>query len=269
MAAGGIERVDTAYLVCAVPRTGSWLLCHALEQSGVAGAPAEYFWRGDMNVWAERWGTANFAEYVEAFRRTATPNGVVGAKMMWGYFDDFFTNARAVDAWSELEDDAILRAVFGDLRFLWIRRRDKVRQGVSWWRAEVTGEWARTSDVAGSRPPLELNLAAVKNLVQVAEAHELAWQRYFERRGIAPWTVDYEDLVTDVTGAVLQALDHLGLEAPSGFAAAPRLRQQADGQTEQWVNDYQSAAASGLLDRITAVAQTPVAGHVPSAADTE
>ena len=32
-----------SYLVCATPRSGSTLLCHALDQTGVAGRPAEYF----------------------------------------------------------------------------------------------------------------------------------------------------------------------------------------------------------------------------------
>src|SRR3712207_7978474 len=32
-----------SYLVCATPRSGSTLLCHLLEQTGVAGRPEEYF----------------------------------------------------------------------------------------------------------------------------------------------------------------------------------------------------------------------------------
>jgi LPS sulfotransferase NodH len=32
-----------SYLVCATPRSGSTPLCHALDQTGVAGRPEEYF----------------------------------------------------------------------------------------------------------------------------------------------------------------------------------------------------------------------------------
>ncbi len=32
-----------SYLVCATPRSGSTLVCHALEETGVAGRPEEYF----------------------------------------------------------------------------------------------------------------------------------------------------------------------------------------------------------------------------------
>jgi len=254
----------SAYLICAVPRTGSWLLCHGMEQSGVAGVPAEYFWRGDMVVWAERWGTSTFAEYVEAFRRTATPNGILGAKLMWGYFDDFLARSRSIEAWAELDDDAVLDAVFGDLRFLWIRRRDKVRQGISWWRAEVTGEWARTASTEPSQPPPRLDLAAVKNLVEVADAHDRAWAEYFASRSITPWTVFYEDLITDVTGHVREALAYIAAAPPTGFTVSPTLQRQADDTTARWVEEYRSAEESGALERVRPMAQTPVEGHVPT-----
>ena len=32
-----------SYLVCATPRSGSTLLCHLLDETGLAGHPEEYF----------------------------------------------------------------------------------------------------------------------------------------------------------------------------------------------------------------------------------
>src|ERR1700743_1469923 len=34
---------DRSYLVCATPRSGSTLVCHALGETGVAGRPEEYY----------------------------------------------------------------------------------------------------------------------------------------------------------------------------------------------------------------------------------
>src|ERR1700760_209265 len=34
---------DRSYIVCATPRSGSTLVCHALGETGVAGRPEEYF----------------------------------------------------------------------------------------------------------------------------------------------------------------------------------------------------------------------------------
>jgi LPS sulfotransferase NodH len=35
-----------SYLICSVQRAGSWLLCHALQDTGALGVPAEYFHPG-------------------------------------------------------------------------------------------------------------------------------------------------------------------------------------------------------------------------------
>ena len=39
-----------------------------------------------------------------------------------------------------------MRTAFGEPQFVWLRRLDKVRQGISWWRASVTGQWGLRPD---------------------------------------------------------------------------------------------------------------------------
>src|SRR5579864_9417497 len=79
-----------SYLVCGTPRCGSSLLCEALKNTGVAGRPEEYFWRGDESFWRERWGVSTYEEYLtRAIEQGTTSNDVFSAKLMWGYFDDF------------------------------------------------------------------------------------------------------------------------------------------------------------------------------------
>jgi LPS sulfotransferase NodH len=48
--------VRRSYLVCSVQRSGSWLLSHALKDTGVLGCPAETYHRGDEPFWRARWG---------------------------------------------------------------------------------------------------------------------------------------------------------------------------------------------------------------------
>src|SRR5437899_5901276 len=126
-----------------------------------------------MPFWREQWGIGegDFGEYVRAFQEhTATANGVFGSKMMWGYFDDFLAQAKSVDA------------VFPDVKYLWIRRRDKVRQDISWWRADRTGEWALAAGGSATpeRPdPPSFDVAAVKNLITAATKHEESWRAWF------------------------------------------------------------------------------------------
>ena len=50
----GLVPVWRSWLVCSVQRAGSWLLRHALEDTGVLGRPAEDFHRGDEPFWRGR-----------------------------------------------------------------------------------------------------------------------------------------------------------------------------------------------------------------------
>ena len=40
---GGTVRPEISYLICATPRSGSTFLCEALDNTGIAGHPAEHF----------------------------------------------------------------------------------------------------------------------------------------------------------------------------------------------------------------------------------
>jgi LPS sulfotransferase NodH len=248
------------YVIAASPRTGSWLLCHALADSGVAGVPAEYFWQGDERFWRERWAVDGaFRHYVEGFWATATDDGVVGAKLMWAYFFDFLAQARQVPEWAWLDHDRLMEAIFPGTRYLWVSRRDKVRQGISWWRAEATGQWALASCDAAAHGPEELDLAAAKNLVEVARMHDEAWGQYFAERGVEPWHIYYEDLVEDLAGAAASsALRYLGLDGAGPQVVRPRLQRQADELTERWVAEYRAAQDSGRLDDVGPAARVPV-----------
>jgi LPS sulfotransferase NodH len=68
-----------------------------------------------------------------------TPNGVLGSKMMWNDFDRLRSSLRSPTG----TDTGLtfMRTTFPDVQFVWLRRADKVRQGVSWWRAAVTDQW--------------------------------------------------------------------------------------------------------------------------------
>src|SRR5688572_15912695 len=71
------------YLILATPRSGSTLLGHGLQATGLAGDPKEFFGH-KMPFWMERWQTPALPAYVARLSRArATPNGVFGAKLLY------------------------------------------------------------------------------------------------------------------------------------------------------------------------------------------
>jgi len=231
----------TSYLICATPRSGSSLLCEALRNTGKAGRPEEYFLPSNEPAWQGRWNTSTYAEYLsEAIKQDTTPNGVFGAKIMWGYFDDFASKLRQLPGFEVPSNHALMTNVFPNLHYIWIRRRDKVRQAISHAKARQTNTWRLETEVASlSRDEPTFFFEQIDYMVREIEAHEAAWQRYFAESGIQPLVVVYEDLVLKYEETAIQILNYLNIPSLDHIEFAPRrLRQQADEQTEQWVQRY-------------------------------
>jgi LPS sulfotransferase NodH len=163
-----------SYIVCATPRSGSTLVCHALEKTGVAGRPEEYFEAlrhsgrprrpeeyfvgaedpsirdhlGERAIGSEPpprsplWSRAAYDRYLEwAFEAGTTDNGIFGAKLMWGYLGEFVSLLRNIPAYRDIPLAELLPAVFPQLTFVRVVRANKVRQAVSLWKAVQTATW--------------------------------------------------------------------------------------------------------------------------------
>jgi trehalose 2-sulfotransferase len=129
-----------SYVVCALPRSGSSLLCELLFGTGLAGAPAEYFDVALMRRLRERWGADGFDSYLdELLARRTGPNGVFGFKA------HFFQIAEAFP-------ERGVEKVFPALQYVYITRGDRLRQAISWSRALQTGKWASDHPARDAEP---------------------------------------------------------------------------------------------------------------------
>ena len=161
-----------SYLVCATPRSGSTLLCELLKDTGVAGRPEEYFEalattgapphpgdyladlprtgagiRDDDTPPEAPWhssltGLSSYHDHLErTFQLGTTPNGVFGSKLMWRQIAELEALATELPEYTGLRGHELLERVFGGPAYIWISRREKVRQAVSMWRALQTRSW--------------------------------------------------------------------------------------------------------------------------------
>jgi LPS sulfotransferase NodH len=187
----------------------------------------------------------------EALRKGTTENGVMGTKIMWAYFRDFVRLARRTPGLEQIRPCEVPAAVLPNLRrFVWIRRDDTTRQAVSLWKALQTQQWRQDSHEEVGDQGLRFSFAAIDHLKLRIDEHNAAWQAYFERCGIEPLRIVYEELVESYEESVLGLLNALGISLPEGFAVAqPKMRRQADELSEEWVrlyNERKVAEAGGL-----------------------
>jgi trehalose 2-sulfotransferase len=263
-----------SYLVCATPRSGSTLLCHELDQTGLAGHPQEYFEAMRRSGLPRRpheyfdperhpniverlafremlegapkpnplWHPDTYDQYLAwALQEGTTPNGVFGAKLMWGYLGDFAELLRGIDGMGERPLPELLARAFPGLRYVQITRRDKVRQAVSLWKAVQTQKWQRDAAAdagdGGERLPEPVfSFRAINYLIRQLTAHDASWDAYFLGLGYEPLKVTYEELAESTDAVVRSVLEHLGVAAPDDLQiGSPRLSVQADETSERWV----------------------------------
>ena len=231
-----VSRVGSrrSYLVCATPRSGSTSICESLKATGVAGwpdeffearfhsrvprAPHEYFeelgapdvshilgpHRGPRRIpeYSSLLGVATYAEHLQRTHRLGTtPNGVFGAKLMWGHLADLTQFARAMDAYRTLPLAGLLHELVGNPRYVWVTRRDKVRQAVSLWRAIQTSVWRHGED-DDDMADLRYSSDALRHLVRRLVDHDTGWELFFAQASIEPLVLTYEDdLLPDPHGS--------------------------------------------------------------------
>ncbi|MEA2177910.1 MAG: trehalose 2-sulfotransferase [Solirubrobacteraceae bacterium] len=256
-----------SYLVCATQRSGSTLLCEALKATGVAGRPEEFFEArpatgippepldyldgiDDPYVtgllagappppappYSALAGVDGWEEHLaRSLRDGTTANGVFGAKVMWNQLADIRTLAGR-----DAEPLALLQDLLGPTHWVWVRRRDVLRQAVSLWRALQTQTWR---EAGAEQPTAVYSRAAIAHLTALLADHDAAWGAFFSEHGLRPLELVYEDYARDIPGAVAAVLAHLGVSEGVSIAAEPPMKRQSDGISDEWAEAYRRGIA--------------------------
>jgi trehalose 2-sulfotransferase len=197
-----------SYLICATPHSGSTLLCDILKNTGSAGWPEEYF-AVLKNITNQEPLAANLqsgdelpcwrgirpADYIAHVLEVGTScDGMFGAKVMWSYFDDFICGLRHIAGCREMAIPDLLPAVFPNLHYIWVTRRNKVQQAVSIWKASQRRAW-KQNEPSLPKSDLASHFEEIDRLAQQIVADETDWWRYFDACGIKPFTVVYENML--------------------------------------------------------------------------
>ncbi|PWJ86906.1 LPS sulfotransferase NodH [Mesorhizobium loti] len=244
---------DTSYFICTLPRSGSWLLAESLEKTGVAGRPREYF---EPQLFSAMTNDALPSAINRIIRKGMTSNRVFGAKLHWYQFEHaprIISHRQP----GELPVALLMARRFPKLKYIWLTRRDKVRQAVSYYRATRTGVWW---DIAGISPPVarlpDFDFQRILQLERLLLRHEACWQRYFDEHDIDPLVLVYEEFCDNHVEAVELVLQHLGIEYAKLGKIRSRLRRQADEVTEEWIERY--LGMKGTFGSISSGAPTGV-----------
>jgi LPS sulfotransferase NodH len=244
----------SSYTIWFTQRTGSTLLCKALESTGIAGNPREWFnCPPDLLSTFRKADHAELQEYL--WKLGTTPNGFFAIKHSF-YEPHFYLLIETLRKFPACPITATTRrdvweSIFPNHRHIFMTRRNKVRLAVSWWRAIQSNEWHISPDE--ERKIVDLSKAysydAIHHLYNECSMREAGIQEFFSEGGISPLTITYEDFVQEYEGTIRMILDYLDLETKSVTIAPPAQTQLADDISEEWAQRFREERQNGWTNR--------------------
>lgn len=179
--------------------------------------------------------------YVEGvLRENTSPNGVFGMVVMWSYFDRMLQLLQEIPVYKNFKGAALLAEVLQQPRYIWLRRRNRVEQAVSWAIACQTGVWTqKTGEKPRPRVVPKFDFKAIDEWLNRIETHETGWANYFRANRIEPLVLFYEDLVTCSQRSAEHVLEFLGLPATAAAGVVPStFQKQANRISQEWTAAY-------------------------------
>jgi trehalose 2-sulfotransferase len=243
-----------SYTIWFAQRTGSTLLCKAIESTGIAGIPREWF--NCPPGLLETFHKTDYAELQEyLWKLGSTSNGVFGVNhsLHEPHFSQLTETLRKFPSCppEETRQTKIWEAVFPNHRHIFMTRRNKVRLAVSWWKAIQSGEWHVPKDEDRKQTDLSnaYSFDAINHLYNECSMREAGIQEFFTEGGIAPLTIVYEDFIQHYEQTVQTILDYLELDSRSITIAPPMLTQLADDISEAWAQRFREERQDGWVNR--------------------
>jgi len=230
------------YLICAMPRSGSNLLCEVLSSLGFAGTPEEHLWNpphAEPEPLAVRWP--------RVLQAGAGANGVFGLKLMGYQADRLERELPAVLGMPDTSLGLVLAATLADPKYVYLTRQDRLRQAISLVRAVQTSQW-RSMDAASCAPQYDAH--AIAREVQSLAQDEDRWEEFFDRNRVTPYRLTYEEFTGLPPRTVAALLSYLGHDEPLEIALSQtQHRRQADDVTEEWLRRYEREGGTRSIER--------------------
>ncbi len=252
-------KISKCYAIWFSQRNGSSLLCEGLKSTGVLGKPEEHFNIATTEKLLTKYQARDYPELQEMiYQRGSTPNGVFGVKTNAPKKQNdliveelrHFPKAKGCSGGNY----EVWQSVFPSCKHIFITRRHKVRQAISWWKAIVTDEWHRKTndaEVGANRDFVDkYDFNAIKHLLIEITLRESKIQAFLDEGGRQALTIVYEDFTKDYEKTILRVARFLGVEVNRSAIAPPFYSQLADDISDEWTERFRKEIQSDWTNQI-------------------
>lgn len=227
---------ERAYLLASLPRAGSTHFSHVLWRTGCLGAPLEYLNFQPAGPYGFAAQSAELQQQLwrSVLRRRCSPNGVFGLKAFAMQLEELQQSNAPLLA----DVLATILPLDRPKRVVYLRRRDRAAQAVSYARASLSGIWRKEQERADA-DPIEYSQEALEAVDRGITFQEGVWAEMFDDLKIEPLTLWHEDVLADPAAVAQQVADYLEVEIDPGAAMqVPPIHKQSSGDTSDWIAKY-------------------------------
>ena len=229
------------------------------------GTPGELFNIEPDTSLADTYQTQTYEDLLTALWRSgSSPNGVFGMKFslyhgVWLQVVREIHDLKQRDLPPSPYEGQFLWEIFPHCQHIYLTRRNKIRQAVSWWKAIKKGIWhTKKGEVQDEAAFYQVNydFNALSYLLTEITVRECAIEDFFRQNGIRPLSLVYEDLVQDASGMLASMANFLDLSIEnedevflSAISKQP-LRKTSNSKDEQWIQRFREELQADWSKRI-------------------
>lgn len=225
-----------SYVICTTARSGSNLLCDVLGNTRLLGRPREAFNPDFMRnggyqphiFEGNKITTAHFIDWIE--NRHRTPNGVFGTKVLFEDFGAF----RGFESFHYLLNKSSL---------VHLRRRGKVRQAISYFFAEETGQWIFSDIAKKNLADIVYSFYKIKGHLDRLIAQDSMWTSVLSTINPSYIEIYFEDFVSDMRKTVFDVARTVSVDVADSPIRVS-LEEQKNSRTqefyERFTEDFQN-----------------------------
>jgi LPS sulfotransferase NodH len=234
------------YAICYVQRSGSTHLTSLLQNTDVAGKPADFFNTGYRSLplereqvfertgahsiasAAEKYACRSVADYLNMVAElTRSENGVFGLKMDLCHM-------------SILLRRGLFWSPEWNWKYIYLTRRDLLMQAISFYTASQTGLWSSLS-VGESNAGFD-EQAIAEHMLYLGSLMA-RWECIFAVLGIQPLRIAYEEIESAPEDTLVRCLRHIGVEYTSQpLPLESAYRRQRSSRADTWAEEIRARA---------------------------
>lgn len=231
-----------------------------LAGTGIAGLPNSHFHVPSLAAWLKSYELdrndlssdrdAMSAVFEAARKRGTGDTGMFGLRLQRESFDFFIRQVGQLYS-DEQTDVGRITAAFGPTKFLYLTRLNKLDQAISLVKATQTGLWHKAADGsdlerhAGARGDLQYDFRAISQALAEVTTLDHEWNLWFEREGVRPVRITYDDLSGAPTEELGRVLAALGLDSAAAQTVPLPTAKLADATSRSWARRFQAEEGSG------------------------